>query len=226
MSSLKEARTWCRSMPTFADVAQKITRDKPPRPWLVTALEKLSHQVEIKVLYESDDPKRAELRARFEWVRDEATKTNRALSAIGFDERFFMTFSEIENIVAARRDLEKLVKGSDRILTTIPSGGGSSKAPRSAGLNSRGICAVIVIEAWTLIHGSSCGANNPWVQEICEDYWLACGYSTPGKYGAPGNWRRAMTKALDDKSPDRQYIRDELRRCGTQSGENFADAVP
>jgi hypothetical protein len=76
------------------------------------------------------------------------------------------------------------------------------------------VCALIVIEAWTLAKGRTPGANNTTVQDICGDYWVACGGQPIGG-GDPANWRLTMKAALSNKGALRRHIRDEIRQ-GTE----------
>src|SRR5262249_14174740 len=108
----------------------------------------------------------------------------------------------------------------DRALKHIPAAAGRNRARRRAGPTARAICAIIIAEAWTTVHGQPARSHNERIGEICMTYWLACGGPPIGKAskgGGPNNWRRSVKQALSDKSALRQYIRDELRRRAVQN---------
>jgi hypothetical protein len=96
-----------------------------------------------------------------------------------------------------------------------------------AGPTARVTCAIVVIEAWTALHGKPRGAHNDSIGEICEKYWRACGGPRTGKDGNPGNWRRPMKEALADQGNLRRYIHSELQRwTGQNPPENIGNSVP
>ena len=80
---------------------------------------------------------------------------------------------------------------------------------------------MIVIEAWTFAHGRAPGVNNRRVQEICDDYWRACG-GQPIADGDRSNWRRPLEDALADQDTLHRYIRDEIRLCAAEQPKGNA----
>jgi len=86
--------------------------------------------------------------------------------------------------------------------------GGRIRAQRVAEPNPREICALIVIEAWTLVHGDPPRAYNLRAQYFCEACWRARG----GAPTDPGNWRGTIGAARKNNSAMRQSIRDQLHR--------------
>jgi hypothetical protein len=212
----------------FDEVARDIAGGEPPQ-WLVQALEELARNVAIVGLSEAGDPSRAELRSRFQRVRAAAKNLERALDAIG-DGYLWLTFGDLDSLRTTRGGVRTSIEFCDRTLKRIASGGGRGRARRQAGPTARVICAIIIAEAWTTVHGQPRGGHNERIGEICMQYWLACGGPPIGeasKGGGPNNWRRPMEQALSDNSPLRQHVRNELRRRVVQNrSENIGDFVP
>jgi excisionase family DNA binding protein len=182
----------------FDDVARDIAGGDPPQ-WLVQALSDLAWNVAGAGLSEAGDPSRAELRSRFHRVRVAADNLERALDAIG-DGRRWMTLTDLGSLRTARGGIRTAVEFCDRTLKRIPSGGGRGRARRQAGPTARVICAIIIAEAWTTVHGQLRGGHNERIGEICMTYWLACGGPPIGKAskgGGPNNWRRSVKRALN-----------------------------
>jgi hypothetical protein len=177
-------------------------------------------------LTQEGDPLSKELRSRFIRVQAAASEMDRALDGIR-DGLLWMTCKDIDDFPAIRHALSKADEMSDRALKSIPSGGGRKRARRLAVPTARVTCAIVVIEAWTAVHGKPRGGHNDSIGEICEKYWRACGGTRTGKEGDPGNWRRPMKEALADQSALRRYVQSELKRCGgTNSPKNIGNSVP
>src|SRR5262245_38704964 len=185
----------------FTDIARDIARGEPPE-WLVPALEELARHVATAGLSEEGDPKRAELRSRFGRVQTAAKKMDRTLDAIQWG-LLWMPFKDIDNLRTTRGALQTAIEVCDRALKRIPDRGRRTRARRQAGPTARVICAIIIAEAWTTVHGQLRGGHNERIGEICMKYWLACGGPPIGrasKGGGPNNWRRPMEQALSDNS--------------------------
>jgi len=82
---------------------------------------------------------------------------------------------------AVRDALAKLGEVCDRGLAEVPKGGHPSEPGRL-------ICAIVVVEAWTKVHGQQPSAASRQPQQRCDDYWRACGYPS---LGYPRNWERS-----------------------------------
>jgi hypothetical protein len=177
-------------------------------------------------LTQERDPLCKEVRSRFLRVQVAASEMDRALNGIR-DGLLWMTPKDIGDFPAIRQALRKAVEMSDRALKSIPSGGGRKRVRRLAGPIAQVTCAIVVIEAWTALHGKPRGGHNDSIGEICEKYWCACGGPRTGKHGDPGNWRRPMKKALADQSALRRYVHSELQRwTGQNPPENIGNSVP
>ena len=210
----------------FTDVARRIAGGSPP-VWLTQALGRLAGQLSIIASNAESDPLRAEVHARFQRVKDATAKMERALDGIR-DAILWMTFEEMEALDSARQALRAAAQATDSASNRIPRGSGMNRASRLGGLNSRESCAVVVVEAWELMRGNSPrGPNNPQLQEICDEYWRACGMPPIGETGEPSNWRRPLMKALSNNSAFRQFVRDELSRGLVRNpAKNIGDPVP
>jgi hypothetical protein len=109
---------------------------------------------------------------------------------------------DMSSLAAARRALHSVVAFIDKALPTISPKGGARKRP---GMVS---CAMIVIEAWASVHGSTPGHNNDTAQKICADYWLA---STGTRGDGVYMWSRHIDTASKSQSQIRRYIRDRVQ---------------
>ena len=105
-----------------------------------------------------------------------------------------------QSLLKARDVLSDIVELCNKSLATISTKPG---APRKPG---RVTCALIVIEAFTLVKDRVPGANNSSVQSACENYWQACGSHASDL----ANWRRTIATALKDQSAWRRHIRDKI----------------
>jgi hypothetical protein len=81
--------------------------------------------------------------------------------------------------------------------------------PRSPG---KVTCALVVIEGWIAANDSAPGHNDRKLQEVCDQYWLACGV----KSDEAGNWSGHLRTAKKTKSNIRDLIRREIRRALTE----------
>jgi hypothetical protein len=211
----------CQSEKALADVASDMVGGEIPPEWLTRALLAFARTVATTGLSEEGDPLCKEVRSRFLHVQDAAHEMDRALDGIR-DGLLWMTAKDIHAFTAIRQALRKSVEISDRVLKSIPMAG-RTRARRMAGPNARVACALVVIEAWTALHGKPRGGHNDSIGEICEKYWCACGGPRTGKDGDPGNWRRPMKDALADQSALRRYIHSELQRCaGTKFPQKYS----
>jgi hypothetical protein len=187
--------------PSFASVADKIGN---------RALEKVLRQLASNVVKEiriaKSTPLRAQVRNDVKRLKAETRRFETALNRIPLME---LPMSEIECLSTARQTIDDIKILCDTMLSMHSTKGGMRKKP------GRVTCATIVIEAWACVWGDLPGGNNKDVQQVCDDYWRACGHETVGQ-GDPGNWRRTVTEALSKQSQMRRYIRhvisDEIQR--------------
>jgi hypothetical protein len=187
-------------MVTFASVARKIGN-----PRLEKVLAQLATNVETDVHNAKSVPRRADLREDVGLLKKQAEGFEKALSRISKGFRLLaLPIGAIECLPNARKTARDVTELCDEALSIISPKAGASKKP------GRVTCALIVIEAWSFVHGKPPGANNAKAQEACEDYWRAYGGPPIGK-GDPGNWRRTIKSALAVRSALRRYIRDEIR---------------
>ena len=216
----------CRFEKALADVATDMVGGEIPPGWLTRALMELARTVATIGLTEEGDPLCKDVRNRFLRVQAAASEMDRALNGIFRDGWLWIPSRHIVDFPTIRQALRKAVEMSDGALKSIPSGG-RRRARQMAGPTARVACAIVVIEAWTALHGKPRGSHNDSIGEICEKYWRACGGDRTGKEGDPGNWRRPMKEAFADQSALRRYIHGELQRwTGQNPTENIGNSVP
>jgi hypothetical protein len=104
-------------------------------------------------------------------------------------------------ITVVRKVIRDVISLCDNTIVVNP----GKRGQRSPG---RLTCALIVVEAWTSAHGRRPGHNNEKAQEACEDYWLAAGCERGRSHSL---WERHITKALQNQSALRDFIRNEIR---------------
>jgi hypothetical protein len=188
--------------PSFASVADKIGNRG-----LEKVLRQLASDVGKQIRFAESTPVRAQVRSDVKRLKAETKRFETALNRIPLME---LPVSKIECLPQARQTIHDIIELCDATLSKHSAKGGMRKKP------GRVTCATIVIEAWACVRGDLPGGNNKDVQEICDDYWRACGHETVGQ-GDPGNWRRTVTEALSKQSQMRRYIRhvisDEIQRC-------------
>jgi hypothetical protein len=188
--------------PSFASVARKIGDCR-----LENVLQQLASQVEIEIRNAEFVPLRAEVRSDVKQLKAETKRFENALNRVSRRSFMQLPVSKLEYLSQARQTIDDITALCDVTLSIHSSKGGVRKKP------GRVTCAMIVVEGWAFVRGDPPGGNNRDVQEICDDYWRACGYETIGQ-GDPGNWRRTVTEALSNQGAMRRYIRYEIRRTG------------
>ena len=184
---------------SFATVARKIGDCR-----LETALQELAATVVQRAIHNASQfvSRRADIRSDIKRLKAEARRFETALRRISA-HILDMPPPDAE-LLEAKRSVGQIARWCDATLSAVPGRGGAPKRP------GRVACAMIVIEAWAVVRGRTPGANNKHVQEVCDDYWCACGCKS---LGDPGNWRRSMAAALKNKSQLRRYI---IREVGTE----------
>jgi hypothetical protein len=188
---------------SFADIARKIGNRR-----LGDSLEALASNVETGVHNPVFVPLHSDVRDDVKRLKAETERFESALNQVS-KWILDLPVRESECLPAARHILREVDALCDKALTTISAKGGAMKKP------GRVTCAMIVIEAWAFAHGRAPGVNNKRVQEICDDYWRACG-GQPIVDGDPSNWRRPLEDALADQDTLHRYIRDEIRLCAAE----------
>jgi len=183
-------------LPSFASVANMIGD-----PRLADPLAQLAPEVKTEVDNAAFIPKPTEVKRDIERLSSEARRFEFALGRVSKRLLDLPTDAD-QSLKKAKEALTGIVELCNKSLANISPKRGSPKKP------GRVTCALIVIEAFTLVKDRVPGANNPDVQSACEDYWQACG----GHASDPANWRRTIKSALADQNPWRRHIRNQLRR--------------
>jgi hypothetical protein len=185
--------------PSFSSIARAIGD-----PRLEPALQNLSECViEREIKLKNRLHLRSEIREALTELRKKATEFETAIDRVS---KVILELPVVDgclpSLAAARQALHPLVAYSDKALSMISPKGGARKKP---GLVS---CAMIVIEAWASVHGSTPGHDNETAQEICADYWLAStGIPADGEY----MWSRHIRTASKEQSNLRHFIRDQVQ---------------
>jgi hypothetical protein len=180
--------------PSFASVANMIGD-----PRLAAPLAQLKQEVRPEVHNAGFITKPREVKRDLEWLRRDARRFEIALSRVSKRLIALPTDADqrLKKASESLSDIAELCNNSLRTISIKPG------APRKPG---RVTCALIVIEAFTLVKDRVPSANNFSVQSACEHYWQACG----GHASDLANWRRTITTALKDQSPWRRHIRDKI----------------
>jgi hypothetical protein len=173
--------------PTFATVAEAIASGTAHEiEGICKALEGASPMVKPN----RELPKHAELRKRVERVQEAAEEMDRALK--DFPIHLF-SLSDFEGYfldqAALEAPLESIWARAESTLANIPKAGPLIDTRRDT-------CAMIIIACWKLVHGASPGSTNFKVQQIIDDYWVACGGTPAPANGAVERWRRRMERVL------------------------------
>ena len=190
--------------------------------WLVI-FERFREQIKEAIDNDKKTPKRTDVRRRFAQVRRAVSEFEKKLNAIKFDFAWvWLSLEDHEDLAAVRRSLRDVDGMMERAAEKISAGGGRKRATLYP-LSAREICACVVVDAWTLEHGKPPGESNGRIQQICEEYWQACGGPQIGAESDPGNWRRIVAKVLASNNAMRRSIR---RRLVQNRGENIDNSVP
>src|SRR5262245_28163392 len=141
----------CQSETELADVATDMVGGRTPPEWLTRALLEFQRTVATRGFSEEHDPLCKEARSRFLSVKAAASELDRALNGIQ-DRLLWMPVKDTCALAAIRQAIRNAIEMSDRALERIPSGG-RRRARRMVGPTARVTCAIVVIEAWTALHG-------------------------------------------------------------------------
>jgi hypothetical protein len=183
--------------PSFSSIARAIG-DRRLEPTLQDLSECIIKR-EIKL--KNARAPRSEVRRAITELRKKATEFETAINGV-WKVVLELPIDFLPSLKAAREAMHSVVADSGKALSMISPKGGARKKP---GLVS---CAMIVIEAWASVHGSTPGHDNETAQEICADYWLAStGTPADGEY----MWSRHIRTASKSQSKLRHFIRDRVQ---------------
>jgi hypothetical protein len=197
--------------PTFADVAKLIAAPGAPPEWLENKLRKLAPMLAFGLRHQDEQPGRTEMRKRLVTYR-EAAKTLRRLFEEDFPALVHIENAGglIEDIGGMAHDLGQVIDGAENARAAISTNGGPSKAWafRDA-LSAKGYCALVIREAWEIVHGEYPSARRPKAIETADAYWLASGGPRMGKTGPEAlGWRDHFEAAArDERAHERETIR-------------------
>jgi hypothetical protein len=175
--------------PTFAEVARIISKGKPP-DWLVTGLERFSGGIGV----ETD----RDLLRHVEQLRG---ATNVLMKLLPAFQHMPFNIKSPSHVDVIRQALPLLKKDLERIKRRPP-GGIKRKFSGRPPNTQREICAAVIVESWTIMHGKP-EPRSRRLERACADYWQVCG----GKMIDSGNWRRIIKLALQT---DHKWVREVL----------------
>src|SRR5262245_65499190 len=149
--------------PSFASVANIIGD-----PRLAAPLAQLSREGRSEVHNAGFITKPRGVKRDLEWLRRDARRFEIALSRVSKRLIDLPTDADqrLKKASEALSDIAELCNNTLQTISTTPG------ARRKSG---RVTCALIVIEAFTLVKDRVRGANNSFVQSDYEDYWRSCG---------------------------------------------------
>ena len=182
------------NMVPMAVVASTIAKGDPPE-WLVLALANFQDFVGGEITSE-EDRRYAQITAQ---MHDAAGKLITWLPA------FMHMPSVLKPPDEVRIALEVLPKIKAYLACAM------NQSPRKGGRKpniERHLCAAIVVEACTLIHGKA-EPRSEWLYRACNEYWQACGH----EYRSEG-WRRDVEDAINNPQ---KWVRDVLIWHKTQA---------
>src|SRR5262245_30800322 len=194
MSNVFEYPTEALQQPSFASVANMIGD-----PRLAAPLAQLKQEVRPEVHNARFITKPRGVKRDIEWLRRDARRLEIALSRVS-KRLIDLPADADQRLKKASEALSDIAEFCNISLQTISTTLGARRKP------GRVTCALIVIEAFTLVKDRVPGANNSSVQSACEDYWQAYG----GHASDLANWRRTITTALKDQGSWRRHIRDKI----------------
>jgi hypothetical protein len=186
--------------PSFASIAVKIGDLR-----LEKALEELAPQAAIdthNTEFMGQYHRRSDVRKAVKQLKAETKRFQIALNRVS-QHLLELTIDDNDRLILAQNAVRDITALCEQALSRISPKGGTKKEP------ARVICAAIVVEAWTLARRKAPSASNKTLQQLCDDYWQACGQNS---LGDPRNWLRSIFEALSDQSAMRRYIRDAIRR--------------
>lgn len=195
--------------PTFDDVAMLLAGDSPPG-WLALGLSQLAIHFAFCANADATFPSPKKLQGRLDSVKRAATVLLQELGDNNVEQRLpvllyltrhglmrsqlngsfkdvLLVLAEIE--LRARWEANTIEIGPGRKV-------GEQKRKGFGYLTAREYCALIIIEAWSLLYGKQPSPQAHKVQEAADAYWLACGAPALGrKPEAVERWRAAFETA-------------------------------
>jgi hypothetical protein len=158
--------------PTFASVARSVAKGGSPPDWLEMGLKHFANGL--------GDPRSPDLRHCINQMHEATTVLMKLLPAF---ELMPFNLKSPSHVNAIRQALPSLEKDLARA-------GAKARAKRRSSV-TREICAAVIVESWTMLHGKA-EPRSAKLEQACADYWQACG----GKLIDPDNWRRDIMRAV------------------------------
>jgi hypothetical protein len=167
-----------KSQDNFTEMAKKMGGGEPH----ATILELLSAEVKTEITNASFEPTNLEVRNALKKLRKECLRFTIALKGL---DKILLELPAFETITSkTRSDIEGVAALCNQALEINPPRRGNPKAGMV-------MCASVVCEVWASIHKRPPGHNNIDAQDLCEEYWIACGQSA----GTAGRWEHHIGQA-------------------------------
>jgi hypothetical protein len=199
-------------------VAQLIAGNCPPK-WLEAQLKFLKAKVIFALALEKAQPGRSETRRRLQ----EINRAAQALATVIEGGDPLLAFLEASGPLVNRNELfhglRDLADRAERERAEIPVTGGRGKAWVGENeLSAQDWCALIVAEAWVLVHELRPAPSNDRAIEAADAYWQACGGPPSRWRGYTSNqrtgWRKHFQRAAGDEfAPQRDEIHGFMSRA-------------
>jgi hypothetical protein len=192
--------------PTFTDVARLITgyarrrRGSPPNrtdiepaPWLLDMLQRVAgSRLMFAFRVEEKQPGRAQMREDLDVV---AKAAGSLLGVIGgenmpilghLDGPEPMSFGTLNSLGHGLRELRDR---SEKARDAIPHGAGAGRAWANDSASPRVHCAMLISEAWQMVHGERPKPSNRTAQKAAQCLWRASGGVDKGWGAERSGWR-------------------------------------
>jgi len=171
-----------QSQDNFAAIAKKMGGDKRH----AAILQSFSAHIKTEITNASFDPSNLKVRNALKKLRKECSRFAIALKAL---DKILLELPPFENITSkAFSDVEGVAALCDQALEINPPRRGKPKPGMV-------MCASVICEVWASIHRRLPSHNNLNAQDLCEEYWIACGQSAR----TPGRWEHHITQARRTK---------------------------
>jgi len=210
---------------TFDDIARLIAGNSPIPNWLPGALEHFSARLMFARRLEEGQPGRADMKRRLRLVTNaarfllDAIKDMPTLGQLDYAGPDAVSAADLN---APAHLLVELRDRAERAEKTIPKGGGSGRAFAGCSASPMDHCAMLISEAWCMVHDEPPKPGNQIAQQAASALWRASGGIERGWGSTPSGWRKHF-QAIERYDEERRRTRSLLEEYCTLSGWTGAD---